>query len=263
MAGKYLIGCQLQYYARVLVYALGVEGPRHRVVFAPAADLAAALAADELDVALISSIDYFRRPGLVLLPDLSVSAQGAAGCGLLVARTGMGKLRRVGIDPREPALAALAAVILHKNFNLRPTWVAISPKDAARDNAIDAWVAPAEMGLPAPPEGLQVFDLGDLWWRLAQLPFVYAVWAAGAGARLDGLDKDLLAAKREGLRRAAEIAEVDGRRLGVDQYACGKSILHFRYDLSHVERGGLEAFYRYAVLANLVHDGVTVSMYRG
>lgn len=263
MAGKILIGCQPQYYARVLIYALGVEGPRHKVVFAPPAELAAGLAADELDVALISSIDYFRRPGLVILPDISVSARGPAGCGLLVARTGMGNLRRVGVDPRHPALAALAAVILHKSFDLRPRWVAATPEQALADKGIDAWVAGAEMGLPAAPEGLQVFDLGELWWKLAQLPFVYALWAAGAGARLEGLDKDLLVAKREGLRRAAEVAEVDARRLGVDPHQCYKSIMSFRYDLSNVERGGLEAFYRYAVLAHLVHDGVTVAIYRG
>jgi chorismate dehydratase len=263
VAEKLIIGCQPQYYARVLIHSLGVEGPRHRVIFATPAELAAALVADEMDVALISSIDFFRRPGLVLLPDLSVSAQGAAGCGILAARMGLGNLHRVGVDTGEPSLAALAAIFLRENFGVRPEWVAASAASAAADDSIDAWVAPAEMGRPAPAAGVQVFDLGELWWRLARLPFVYAVWATGAGQNLGGMDKDLLAAKREGLRRAAEIAEIEARRLGVETAECLHSLGRFRYDLSRVELGGLQTFYRYAVRAALVHDGVTLSMYHG
>ena len=268
MAGKYLIGCQPQYYARVLVYALGVEGPRHRVVFAPPAELAAALVADDLDVALISAIDFFRYPGLVLLPDMSVSAQGAAGCGFLAARTGLGKLHRVGADPHQPSLGALAAIFLFENAGLRPEWVALPPEEAAADKSLDGWVAPAEVRAPTAPAGGQVFDLGELWWRFARLPFVYSVWATRAATRLDGLDKDLLAAKREGLRRVAEIAEVEARRLGISQQACLQAIGRFRYDLSRVEQGGLQTFHKYAVRAGLLRaalasDGVALAMYRG
>ena len=268
MAGKYVIGCQPQYYARVLVYALGVEGPRHRVVFAPAADLAAGLMADELDVALISSIDFFRHPGLVLLPDMSVSAQGAAGVGFLSTRTGIGKLQSVGIDPNEPALAALAAIFLFENAGLKPHWVAATPEEAAGDKTLDAWVVPAEIRGPQPPPGGQVFDLGELWWRFARLPFVYAVWAARAATALDNLDKDLLAAKREGLRRVAEICEVEAHRLGVSHSECSHALSRFRYDLSRVEQGGLQTFHKYAVRAGLLRpaapgESEALAMYRG
>lgn len=268
MAGKFLIGCQPHYYARVLVYALGVEGPRHRVVFASAAELAAGLAADQLDVALISSIDFFRYNGLVLLPDVSVSAQGAAGCGFLAARTGMGNMKRVGVDPREPSLAALAAVFLFENAGLKPQWVPSTPEEAQRDESLDAWVTSAEILPPAPPPGGQIFDLGELWWRFARLPFVYAVWATRATTRLDGLDKDLLAAKREGHRRLPEICEVEAQRLGVSQNECTQSLSRFRYDLSRVEQGGLQTFHKYAVRAGLLghaaaNDSVGLAMYRG
>jgi chorismate dehydratase len=261
---KFLIGCQPRYYSRVLVYTLGVEGPRHRVIFASGADLSARLAADELDVALIPSIDYFRRPGLQLLPDMSVTAKGAAGCGMLAARTGLGNLVRVGVDPNEPSLAAAAAIFLKENFGVVPEWIACSPEEAAADETVDAWVMGAELGVPEPAGAVQVFDLGELWWRLARLPFVYGVWAARAGTQLQGLDKDLVVAKRDGLRRAIEVAEVEAVRLGVDPELCMASIMRgFTYDLSRVELGGLQTFYRYAVRAGLVVDGVSLSMYRG
>jgi chorismate dehydratase len=268
VAGKYLIGCQPHYYARALVYALGVEGPRHRVVFAPAAELAAGLMADELDVAMISSIDFFRHPGLVLLPDMSVSAQGAAGAGFLAARTGIGKLRRVAIDPHEPALAALAAIFLFENAALKPEWLATSAEKAAKDKTVDAWVTPAEIRAPEAPPGGQLFDLGELWWRFARLPFVYSVWATRAAARLDNLDKDLLAAKREGLRRVAEICEVEAHRLAVPQLECSQALARFRYDLSRVEQGGLQTFHKYAVRAGLLRaaapgESEALAMYRG
>jgi len=261
---KFLIGCQPRYYARVLVYTLGVEGPRHRVIFANGAELSARLAAGELDVALIPSIDYFRRPGLVLLPDMSVTARMAAGCGLLVARTGLGNQQRVGVDPQEPALAAVAAIFLKENFGVSPEWVAAGPEEAAADETLDGWVAAAELGVPVPPGAVQVFDLGELWWKLARLPFVYGVWAARAGAQLEGLDKDLVVAKRDGLRRAIEVAEVEAVRLGLDPELVMASIMRtFQYDLSRVELGGLQTFYRYAVRAGLVVDGVNLATYRG
>jgi chorismate dehydratase len=261
---KFMIGCQPRYYARVLVYTLGVEGPRHRVVFAGGAELSSRLVADELDVALIPSIDYFRRPGLMLIPDMSVTAKGAAGCGLLAARTGLGNLTRVGVDPQEPALAALAAIFLKENFGVDPEWVACSPEEAAADASIDAWVMAAELGVPEPRGAVQVFDLGELWWRLARLPFVYGVWACRAGVDLQGLDKDLVIAKRDGLRRAIEVADFESARLGVDTEICMASIMRsFQYDLSRVELGGLQTFYRYAVRAGLVVDGVSLTTYRG
>lgn len=264
MERKYLIGCQPKYYARVLVHTIGVDGPRHRVVFAPGAELSLLLEEEMLDVALIPSIDYFRRPGLVMLPDMSVSAQGAAGCAFLAARTGLGNLRRVGVDPGEPALAALAAIFLKENFGELPEWVAATAAEAAADQAIDGWVTAAEMGMPGAPEGVQTFDLGELWWRLARLPFVYGVWASRAGVDLAGMDKDLLVAKREGLRRAIEVAEVEAPRLGVDTELCMASLKRgFGYDLSRVELGGLQTFYRYAVRAGLVADGVSLNSYRG
>jgi len=264
LAKKFLIGCQPRYYARVLVYTLGVEGPRHRVIFASGAELSARLAADEIDVALIPSIDYYRRPGLQLLPDMSVTAKGAAGCGLLAARTGLGNLQRVGVDPNEPALAGLAAIFLKENFGVVPEWVASLPEDAEADQSLDAWITGAELGVPEPVGAVQVFDLGELWWRLARLPFVYGVWATRAGAELQGLDKDLVVAKRDGLRRAMEVAEVEAARLGVDPELCMASIMRgFTYDLSRLELGGLQTFYRYAVRAGLVVDGVSLSTYRG
>jgi len=264
LARKLLIGCQPRYYARVLVYTLGVEGPRHRVVFGSGAELSARLAGDELDVALIPSIDYFRRPGLMLIPDMSVTAQGAAGCGLLAARTGLGNLARVGVDPNEPALAAVAAIFLKENFGVVPEWVACLAADAEADETLDAWVTGAELGVPEPRGAVQVFDLGELWWRLARLPFVYGVWACRAGAQLGGLDKDLVVAKRDGLRRAIEVAEVEAARLGVDPELCMASVMRgFTYDLSRLELGGLQTFYRYAVRAGLVVDGVSMATYRG
>jgi chorismate dehydratase len=264
LARKFLIGCQSRYYARVLVYTLGVEGPRHRVIFGTGAELSARLVNDELDVALIPSIDYFRRPGLMLIPDMSITAKGAAGCGLLAARTGLGNLTRVGVDPEEPALAALTAIFLKENFGVAPEWVACSPEDAGADQTLDAWVTGAELGVPEPQGAVQVFDLGELWWRLARLPFVYGVWATRAGVQLEGLDKDLVVAKRDGLRRAIEVAEVEAVRLGVDPELCMASIMRgFTYDLSRLELGGLQTFYRYAVRAGLVVDGVSLSTYRG
>ena len=264
MGRKFLIGCQPTYYAKVLVYTLGVEGPGHRVIFAGGAELSARLTGDELDVALIPSIDYFRKPGLLLLPDMSVTAKGAAGCGLLAARAGLGNLTRVGVDPSEPALAAVAAIFLKENFGVEPEWVACYPDEAAADGTVDAWVMGAELGVPEPQGAVQVFDLGELWWRLARLPFVYGVWACRSGAQLEGLDKDLVVAKRDGLRRAIEVAEVESARLGVEPELCMASIMRsFQYDLSRVELGGLQTFYRYAVRAGLVVDGVSLSTYRG
>jgi chorismate dehydratase len=261
---KFLIGCQKSYFARVLVYAMGVEGPRHRIVFASGAELSMMLNDDLLDIALIPSIDFFRRPGLMLLPDMAISARGAAGCGLLVARTGLGNLTRVAIDPNEPALATLAAIFLKENFGVHPEWVACSAQDAAANQSIDAWVTGAELGLPEPQGAVQVFDLGELWWRLARLPFVYGVWAIHAGRNIEGIDKDLLIAKRDGLQRAFEVAEVESSRIGADPELIMASIKRgFVFDLTKVELGGLQTFYRYAVRAGLVKDGIHLAIYRG
>src|SRR5262245_43540050 len=100
--------------------------------------LADRMAADELDVALIPIIEYFRPGTYSLVPGLSIASQSAVLSVTMFSRTPWTGMRRVALDVGSRSSAALAEILLQKRYGLAVE-VALLPQDSSPEDAdVDA-----------------------------------------------------------------------------------------------------------------------------
>ena len=95
-------------------------------------------------------------------------------------------------------------------------------------------------------------DLGEAWYKLTGLPFVYACWVARAGVCLGDLPQILLQSKLRGITQIRDIAQTEARKLGLPETLCLDYLQNcIKYDLDESAIAGMELFYKYAVKNNL------------
>jgi len=264
------IGCVPYLNARPLVAPLMTEDGEtppeapYRLIFEPPARLAAMLEAGQLEVAIVPSIEYYRHEDWRVLPDITISSWRAAESVRLFLRKPLEELRRVGLDPASRSSAALLRVILAERIREKEIEYVqtLADADPAADDSLDAWLLIGDAGLTREAGELEVLDLGEAWWEMARLPFVFAVWAVRPGAEIDEVVTKIRLAKFEGRRRLEELAKQEAKRLGLPR----ERVLHYLrdvmcYDLSPTELGGMETFYRYCVKWGLAPAGRPVRFY--
>jgi chorismate dehydratase len=181
------------------------------------------LLAGALDIAPISSVEYLRHAGdLLLLPDLTVSADGPVKSIVLASRVPAPALdgRTVALTNTSATSQVLTRIVLAERYAARPAYREYPP-DLGR--MLDEAEAALLIGDPAlrvlwqPPAGVYCYDLGEEWKLLTGCAMVYAVWAVRReyAARAPLLVAEVLAAFRGSLRfslrRVDEIARAASR----------------------------------------------------
>jgi len=241
--------------AQVLTYGLQPSTPRYVCETHLPSVLARKLRDNELDVALVSSIEYFRSPDYCIVPDLSISAYREAWSVKLFHRVPLQKARCLGLDPASEASNALLQVILLEKLQLGIELVPLElGEDPLAHDGLDGFLKIGDACLTlVPPPGYEAMDMAAEWHAFTNLPFVFALWLVRKGLDLEGLNIELFLAKREGLRHADELARAAAARLGID-YARARNYITrvVRYDLGRPELGGLDLFRRYLVRQGLV-----------
>ena len=147
------------------------------------AELNQLVVAGELDVSPVSSIIYARHSDkLVILPDVSISANGALQSILLVSKYPIQELKeaRIALTAKSATSHGLLKIIMYHAYHASPDYF-ISPlsleggvlQDAEAvlfigDDALYAY----HNRVP----GYYYYDLGDEWKKMTGLSMVYAVW---------------------------------------------------------------------------------------
>jgi chorismate dehydratase len=249
--------------ARPLCYGLDARLTSGRCVFDVPSRLAEMLAVGAVDVALIPSIEYLReaRRGrrYAIVPGISIAARGPVRSVKLVARVPWAEVERLALDEGSRTSQALARVWLAEAHGVRPAVVeslplGVSPLESTADAVMV--IGDRAMGVPRGAFERGV-DLGEAWFELTGLPFVFAFWVARRDVELGSLPRVLLECKARGLARAEELAREHGPRLGLT-VAEGVEYLtrSLSYDLGDGELAGLRLFARKASAMGLCPEGV-------
>jgi chorismate dehydratase len=237
--------------------AWGFLKGRHDDLFEPSshppARVAELLAAGEIAVGLIPSIEVQRIPDLRVIPDLCVAATREVRSVLLVSRVPLADIQEVALDENSRTSAALVRIVLEDGHGVRPRYrTARADLDSMLANA-DAALLIGDPALKVDRERYRILDLAAEWRRLSGHPFVFAVWAAAPGVDLPELPSYFQSSLRYGLasleplvREAA--AELDLGRAEVHDYLTQA----LTYVLGPDEIAGLEEFYRRAAAKGLI-----------
>jgi chorismate dehydratase len=235
-----------------LVYGLAELAPRHELVFDLPSRLADQLAVGALDVALIPSVEYFERPDYQIASNACIGCHGPVRSVKLLSRVPLPQIRTLALDEGSRTSAALVQILLRERFDLTPTLLPF-PIDASPESIVaDALLMIGDRAMH-PPAGEYVaeWDLGDVWCRWAELPFVFAMWVGrkNSGFRVQGSDEfselaSLLNHSRDlGVANVEQIARDEHARHGLSYNDCLTYLRdHLHFTLGPRELAGLRLF---------------------
>jgi chorismate dehydratase len=242
--------------ARPLVFGLeqGLGAGKVELSYDVPSVLASRMAAGELDVALLPTIELARIPDLVVLPGLAIGSAGPCRSVLLVSRVPLSQIRSVALDPESRTSNALVQVLAKEAWGIAPRF-APGPRDLGLAlTEHDAVVRIGDKALfEKLPAGLVAHDLGSAWTTLTRLPFVFALWAA----RMELLDRETYQLLHDSKRAADPMIDAiaEDYTYGGAQYPeIARSYLResIRFRFGAPELSGLKSFLAAAARIGLI-----------
>ena len=239
-------------------------------------DLNARMARGQLDVSVVSAIEYARASErYVLLPDLAISCDGPVRSVLLLSKVPAPELggRRVMVSRSSMTSVALLELLFGNVWHARPDF---APGDAELSDVARFEAEPHEARLvigdaalvlgtqypraqaPGPRPYPFVYDLGTEWKRWTGLPFVFAVWVAQRTTSVDralSVHATLMESRAWGLQHLDQLADRAAQSSGVDTGACREYLSGLDYRLSYPHLAGLTNFFNRLVEVGRVPDG--------
>ncbi|MEZ4379682.1 MAG: menaquinone biosynthetic enzyme MqnA/MqnD family protein [Gemmatimonadales bacterium] len=243
-----------------------VPGPE-RVVSATAAELNDLLAAGELDLSVISAVEYARDADRYhLLPDLAISCDGPVHSVALFARRPVHELDGATVlrTASSRTSVLLLELLARHVWGIAPSYATVraEPADLAALEHLphDAVLVIGDAALHLRDSGRYPIceDLGAAWKAWTGLPFVFAVWAARRDTDLEAaraLHASLLASRTWGLAHLDRLAAEAGERTGIPVPTVRAYLGDLDYRLAPQHLAGLTTFFRRLAEDGLVPDG--------
>ncbi len=239
-----------------------VSVPAELVTGTPA-ELNDLLVAGELDVSVISAVEYARHAkDLVLLPDIAISCDGPVRSVALFSKTPVGLLegRTVLLSASSRTSVALLELLCREVWKIRPKF-AEARAEAQDLDALAALpheavlvIGDAALALAARGTYAHRYDLGQEWKRWTGLPFVFAVWAARRAADAGAVPRAhqaLLAS----LAHLDELAADGAAACNVQRATCLEYLSGLDYAFTYKHLAGLTDFFRRLAAEGIVPDG--------
>jgi len=267
------IGCVKYLNARPLIY--GWSGA---VDFDHPAALCRKLARGDLDVALVSSLEYLRRPIYRIVDRVSISARGAVYSVIVAHNEDLSRAQEIDIDPASETSVALLRCLLDQR-DLKPRLVRNTDLQSVRRAELHS-AEPATMRASAGPETAEsmsagrtgqgpvfrlligdqairfraehgeryhYWDLAETWTKMTSLPFAFAFWLIRPEIENAKEIADKLRALRD--HNVASIDELALSQSEVSPTFCRKYYReHLFFNFGEREKAGLREFHRRCLL---------------
>ena len=205
------------------------------------------LAAREVDVGLIPTIEYQRIAGLVVVPGVCVAARTAVRSVLLVSKVPFPEIRRLALDQNSRTSVALVTILLRELYGCSPEAWPAAPRLERMLEEADAALVIGDPALRIPGDRVGVLDLATAWRELTGRPFVFAFWAAHREIGQPLLETDFRASLAHGVEHLSEIADRTASQLDLDRRDLVTYLEdNLSFDLGREEIAGVEEFYRRA-----------------
>lgn len=241
--------------------------PKAELVTGTPAELNDLLVAAELDVSVISAVEYARHSkDLLLLPELAISCDGPVRSVALFSKQPVGKLDglTVLLSASSRTSVGLLELLCKDVWRIKPKF-AQARAEAQDLDALAALpheavlvIGDAALALAARGTYPHRYDLGAEWKQWTDLPFVFAVWAARRSADPVAVQRghqSLLASRAWGLAHLELLAEDAAGATGVPLDACREYLAGLDYAFTYKHLAGLTDFFRRLAAEGIVPDG--------
>jgi len=235
--------------ARPLTWALD-RSPHHWQVRYDVPAVCARLLYDgEVDLGLVSSIEYLRSDAYRFVPGVAIGSRGPVASVAVFTRRALKDIRHIALDTSSRTAVTLIRVLCQHHFGIEPEFVPHGPDLAAmvRDYDAGLLIGDPAFDVDAQALGLTKIDLGEEWTTMTGLPFVYAAWTGRAGAIGADALRRLQEASAEGVASYPAIADEYGKgNAATARRALAYLRDNMRYGFGADEARGLQLFLDYA-----------------
>jgi chorismate dehydratase len=238
-----------------------------QLVSGTASELNDLLAAGELDLSVVSAVEYARNASAYhLLPDLAITCDGPVHSVKLFSRRPVAELdgRTVLRTASSRTSVLLLELLCRHRWAITPRFATVRAESPDLDS-LDGLpheavlvIGDAALMLAASDKYPVAVDLGEEWKRWTGLPFVFAVWAARRDsnqAKVQVIHQRLLESRAWGLGHLDELARDAAESSGVSYRVCRDYFADLDYQLSYRHLAGLTDFFRRLAQDGMVPDG--------
>jgi chorismate dehydratase len=237
------------------------------LVSGTAADLNDLLAAGELDVSVVSAVEYARNAAAYhLLPDLAITCDGPVHSVALCSRRPVAELSdcTILLTASSRTSVLLLELLCRHRWGIAPRFATVRAEagDLAGLSGFPheavLVIGDAALMLTAQQTYPYKIDLGAEWKAWTGLPFVFAVWAARREAPVAGVGRihqALLESRAWGIEHLDELAADAAAATGVAEPVCRAYLGDLDYALSSRHLAGLTDFFRRLAQDGVVPDG--------
>ncbi len=201
--------------------------------------LARELADGSVDIGLVPVVEALRHGGYRIFPEAAIGCVGEVLSVKVFSDVPVADIRTVRLDPSSRTSNALTQVILEGAYSLSPRYVdASSP-----DEPTDATLIIGDPVLRRTETSHAEIDLGQAWYDMTGLPFVFAVWAGRPDVATERAAEILADSKRVGVANIDAIAEREATSRDLDADLCRRYLRDYiQFDLGEAQQAGIRWF---------------------
>lgn len=250
--------------ARPLVHGLEALPDLFTLGFDVPAKCATMLHDGSVDLGLIPTIEYLRRPDYHVVPGIGVISSGPVASVALFTKRPTTAIRSIAIDSSSRTAVALLRILCAQWFDIEPKFVKMDPDLSAMLKRYDAALLIGDTALFTEHEttDLDKIDLGEEWTAMTSLPFVWAFWAGRPNVIDTGHIEALTAARDAGVA-AVDVVAAEYGPSDEDQADIARTYLHenVQFTLAERERAGLKRFFSEALDLGIVQTAGSLRFY--
>ena len=233
------IGCVKYLNARPLIH--GWSGA---VDFDHPAALCRKLELGDLDVAMVSSLEFLRRPIYRIVDKISISSRGPVYSVLVAHREELSRIQEIKLDPAsETSVALLRCLLAQRGLNPR---LVLWHRHLA-DATARLLIGDQAIRFRKKHSDYRLWDLGEEWKNAINLPFVFALWLIRPEIEKAKEIADALRRLRD--HNLENLDDLVWTQSEISPASCRKYYReHLFFDFAEPEKAGLREFHRHCLL---------------
>ncbi len=230
------------------------NGQKVEVVTGTPSELNRLLNQGELDISVVSSVEYaMNHNSYLLVPGLCIGAAREVKSVLFFSRVPLEELdhKEVWITRSSLTSSTLVRLMLEEDFGLTPNYKRFRLGEK-RNCSPDAMLLIGDEALRERSRKRypHVIDLASYWWDRHGLPFVFAVWCVREEVwkecpyQVTEIARTLLASREMGRLLVNEIAQNHHQQVGLSERECVEYLKGLSFELTPRHLEGMELFFR-------------------
>jgi len=208
------------------------------------------------DIGIIPVAAYPNIPGLLIVPDVAIAANGTVRSILLVSKKPLEEIESIALDSSSRTSAALIRILFDRFYDLKPGFVEASPDLHKMLIEHDSALLIGDCALKVDRERYHTWDLAQEWKRLTGKPFVFAFWAIRDGSasaqKLEYVAQVFQRSRNSGLGHIPELVEDWSRKMALPAESIRAYLtqnIHYHLEPEFIE--GMKLFFAYGAESGL------------